>query len=168
MPFVGTPASLGPGLRTVSGAQWSRVGFLPARAMTSMPTAPSPRKVTKADLAFALARGTPIARWARANDVEPRVAYRWAADFKVKKRVEHYHRQILMEAVGVFAANATWAADRVATLAENAKSESVKLAALRAIQSDMITASRHSGLEGRLREIEEKLRGKPGNSDCAS
>jgi hypothetical protein len=168
MPFVGTPASLGPGLRTVSGAQWSSAGFVPARTTNSMPTAASPKKVTKADLAFALARGTPIARWALKNDVDLRIAYRWAADPKVKKRVEDYHRQILTEAVGVFAANATWAADQVATLAENAKGESVKLAALRSIQSDMITASRHAGLEGRLREIEEKLRGKPGNPDRAS
>jgi hypothetical protein len=140
---------------------------MPAQAMTSMPNAPISTKTRKADLAYALARGTPIARWASQTEVEPRLAYRWAADPKVKKRVENYQRQILSETVGVFAANATWAADQVATLAENAKSESVKLAALRAIQSDMIIASRHSGLEGRVRDIEEKLSGKPGNPDCA-
>ena len=44
----------------------------------------------------------------------------------------------------------TWAADGIAKLAENAESESVKLAALRAILSDMMAVSEFAGLEDRM------------------
>ena len=50
-----------------------------------------------------------------------------------------------------------WAADGIAKLAENAASESVRLAALRAILSDMMAVSEFAGLEDRMTQIEEQL-----------
>jgi hypothetical protein len=51
----------------------------------------------------------------------------------------------------------TWASNAIAEIAEHAKSGSVRVAALRSILADMISASEFSGLEQRISEIEEHI-----------
>ena len=87
-----------------------------------------------------------------------RTAYRWASDPKVRAAVETYRRRILDRAVGRMSLRAVWAIDQIAKLAEKARSESVRLAALRSILSDMMTVSEFAGLEDRMTKIEEQDR----------
>ncbi len=65
------------------------------------------------------------------NDVPRRTAYRWAGEPAVRAAVESYRRRVIDRAVGRMASRATWAADMIAKLAKSAKSESVRLSALR-------------------------------------
>ena len=51
-----------------------------------------------------------------------------------------------------------WATERIAHLAENARSESVRLAALRSILSDIMAVSDFAGLEERIAKLEEQDR----------
>ncbi len=51
-----------------------------------------------------------------------------------------------------------WATRLIATLAESAKSESVRLAALRSILADMMAVSDFAGLEERIAKLEEQDR----------
>ncbi len=56
-------------------------------------------------------------------------------------------RRALDRAIGRMARRATWAAGQIAKLGRDARSESVRLAALRAALSDMITVTKFAGLE---------------------
>lgn len=112
----------------------------------------------KTQLALALAQGRSVNKWAGANNVAKRTAYRWAAEPKVRRAVESIRRRALDRAVGLMASRATWAAQQIYELGKSAGSESVKLSALRAILSDMMTVSQFSTLEGRVAEVEDHLR----------
>ena len=94
-----------------------------------------------------------------------RTAYSWAKQAKIKADVEDYRRRMVDEAINLLASHATLAAGGIVELAKNAESESVKLRALRAILSDMIAASRYSGLKHRVNEVEEQLCARTGSSD---
>ena len=74
------PASLGPGLRTVSGAKRSLGGKSSPSAVCPM-TGESTNS-QKMLLAVAIAEGTSVATWASTNGVPERTAYRWAAENK--------------------------------------------------------------------------------------
>jgi hypothetical protein len=111
-----------------------------------------------AQLALAVAQGHSIVSWARQNNVPERTAYRWAADINLRRDVQTIRRRYLDQAVGRMAEQATWAADQIVDLGKNAESESVKLRALRAILSDMMTVSQFATLEERMAEVEEHLR----------
>jgi hypothetical protein len=111
----------------------------------------------KTELALAIASGKSVAMWARGHDVPKRTAYRWARDPKIRTAVEACRRRALDRAVGRMGRQVTWAADGIAKLAKSAESESVKLAALRAIFSSMMAVSKFGGLEDRINEIEEQL-----------
>jgi hypothetical protein len=126
-----------------------------------------PRLSKKSKLAIAIAQGTSVASWARQNDVPKRTAYRWAADPKVRTAAEACRRRTIDRAVGRMTRRATWAADGIATLAKEAESESVRLSALRAILSEMMSVSHFSGLEGRMAQIEDQLRERTGDADSA-
>jgi len=58
----------------------------------------------------------------------------------------------------------TSAADGIAKLSKDAVSESVKLAALRAIFSNMMAVSEFASMEQRMTHIEEQLRDGNGNT----
>jgi hypothetical protein len=115
------------------------------------------RKGTKSQLAFALAKGITVAKWARTHDVPKRTAYRWSKDPIVRRQVEACRRRAIDRAVGMMTDSFTWVVGRIKMLGEEAESESVQLKALRSILSDMISVSKFSGLEGRMNEIEEEL-----------
>jgi hypothetical protein len=52
----------------------------------------------------------------------------------------------------------------IAKLGKNAVKESVKLAALRAVFSDMMAVSKFAGLEDRVTELEEQFGDRTGNT----
>jgi hypothetical protein len=118
----------------------------------------------KAQLAIAIGQGTSITAWARKNHVPRRTANRWASEPKVRAAVESCRRRALDRAIGRLAKGVTWAADGIAKLAKDAVSESVRLAALRAIFSSMTAVSEFAGLEERMTQIEEQLRDGTGNT----
>jgi hypothetical protein len=79
LPFEGVPASLGPGLRTVSGAARSLGAKLSPSATYPMTgeSANSQKKL----LAAAIAKRTSVAKWATTNEVPERTAYRSGVQF---------------------------------------------------------------------------------------
>jgi len=89
---------------------------------------------------------------------------RWASEPKVRATVESCRRRALDRVVGVMARRATWATGQIAKLGKNAESESVKLAALRAVFSDMIAATKFGVLEDRLTELEEQFGDRTGHA----
>jgi hypothetical protein len=109
-------------------------------------------------LAFALAEGKSCAEWAGASGVPERTAQRWANEPGVRAQVESLRRANLDQSVGRMSARIVWATDRIVELAQHARSESVRLAALRSIQSDMIAALDFAGLEIRIAKLEEQDR----------
>jgi hypothetical protein len=108
-------------------------------------------------LALAIAQGISIAVWAKHNNVPERTAYRWAREPKVRAKVASYRRHVVDEALGLMSSHVTKAASGIAALAENAVSESVKLAALRAVFSNMMAVAEFSSLDERMTLIEERL-----------
>ena len=105
------PASLGPGLRTVSGAKRRRGGLLPSRAdqchLLKNSAKSSKNRARRRDRRRAIA----VAEWASKNNVPKRTAQRWASEPKVRAEVEAYRRRALDRAVGLMSKRATWAAD---------------------------------------------------------
>jgi hypothetical protein len=85
------PASLGPGLRTVSGAVRSLGAKLPPSAIRPM-TGKSTNS-QKMLLAAAITDGTAVATWASSNGVQERTAYRWAAEPEVRSETESIRRR---------------------------------------------------------------------------
>ena len=116
-------------------------------------TTPRPKRL----LALAIARGISIAVWAKNNNVPERTVYRWAREPKVRARVASYRRHVVDEALGLISSHVTKAASGIAALAENAVSESVRLAALRAVFSNMMAVAEFSSLDERMTLIEERL-----------
>jgi hypothetical protein len=110
----------------------------------------------KHTLAAAVAEGKSAARWASANGVAERTAQRWAAEPEVRALVESHRRGILDLAVGRMSRRVAWATEQIARLARHARSESVRLAALRSIMTDMMAVSEFSGLEERIARLEEQ------------
>ncbi len=125
------------------------------------------RQSRKIDLALALAQGHSVIAWSRTNQVAKQTAYRWATDPKVRRTVETIRRRALDRAIGKMTSRATWAAEQICELGKSANSESVKLSALRAILSDMMTVSQFASLEDRVTEVEEQIREREqaGNAD---
>ncbi len=159
-PLEGVPASLGPGLRTASGAK-RNLGENPPRAVCAM-TGDSTNS-QKMLLAVSIAEGTPVEKWASTNDVPERTAYHWAAQPDVRAEVESIRRRALDEAIGRLAKRVNSAVEGIVELGEHAASESVRLSALRAVMSDYIKVSNFAGLEGRINVLEEESRGRTGN-----
>ena len=132
-------------------------------SITSM-SAMSGERPSSPKTELAIANGTSVAGWARGNSVPERTAYRWSRELKVRAAVESCRRRAVDRAVGRMAKRITWATDGIAKLAKSADSESVKLAALRAILSDMMAVSKFAGLEHRVTKLEEQLNDQTGNT----
>ncbi len=111
----------------------------------------------KTQLAFAIAKGVPIADWAEENGVARSTAFRWAKEPEVRKIVNACRRESLDVAIGRLAGRAGKAADGITGLAESAVSESVRLRAYRSILSDQITVAKFSDLEDRVQQMEEMV-----------
>ena len=98
-----------------------------------------------------------VSKWASENQVPHRTAYRWANDPKVRAKVDRCRRRALDRAIGQMASNVNSAAEGINSLATNAVSESVKLAALRTIFSNMMAVSEFADLQDRMTQLEEQL-----------
>jgi hypothetical protein len=120
------------------------------------------RESNKIQLAVALAQGSSISAWARANNVAKETARRWAREPEVRAEIEALRRDAIDRAVSVFARRAGWAANGICKLASRAESESVKFRALRAVLGDMMAVSKFSGLDERMSELEEFVRKQQG------
>ncbi len=151
------PASLGPGLRTVSGATRT----LGTTRLPSLISAMSGEctKSSKLRLATAMAEGMSVGGWAAKNGVPDSTAYFWAAQPDVRADVETIRRRALDQAISRMASCATWAVEGIVKLGDDAESESVKLSALRAMLSQFISISNYAGLEGRVAELERRFHG---------
>jgi hypothetical protein len=168
-PLEGNPASLRPGLRTASRATRNPVRQshrVPICAMSDHATGDELRGA-RLDLAVAVAHGRAIKSWADAHNTPLQTAHEWANQPDFKRAVSRFRRRSADLAAGRLASYATKAAQVMTDLAVSAASESVKLAACRAILSDMMTVSEYTDLELRMTDIEEQLRERTGNEDQA-
>ena len=120
------------------------------------------RESNKLQLAAALAQGSSISAWARANNVAKETARRWAREPEVRAEIEAFRRRAVDRAVDVFARRAGWAAVGICKLAGGAESETVRLRAFRAVLSDMMAVSKFSGLDERMSELEEFVKKQQG------
>jgi hypothetical protein len=111
----------------------------------------------KANLALAMAAGTAVPDWARANDVPSRTAYTWSRSPEVLDQVKLIRSQVLDRTAGRLSDNATAAADKIAKLAQEAASESVQLQAARAVLAELMTVSNYLAIERRLDELERRV-----------
>jgi hypothetical protein len=111
----------------------------------------------KTRLAIATATGASVAAWARANGVPFETARAWTSEPEVRAAVESFRRRTLDRAVGRMAKRAIWAADEIAKLSRTTDSPWLKLAALRAILSELIKVTEFAVLEARLADIEARL-----------
>jgi hypothetical protein len=112
----------------------------------------------KAQLALALAAGSTAIGWARENDVPESTVYRWATSDEVEEAVNGIRREVWQQTIARLSQNATAAADQIAKLAQEAASESVRLAASRAVLADLMAVTDYAALERRLAKIERRLR----------
>ena len=112
----------------------------------------------KSGLALAMAAGEPVAAWARENQVPVRTARTWSNSPEVRKLVRRIRRRVIDRAVGRLSKNATAAADEIVRLAKKAASEAVRLNAARAVLAELMAVSNYATLEGRLAEVERRIR----------
>jgi len=116
-------------------------------------------------LVLAIAHGQSINAWALENEVPKTTAYRWANEPDFRRQVEDCRRRCLDRALGAMADRSMRAVRRIIKLGDSAESESVQLRAQRAILLDQITVAKHTNLEYRMSQIEEKLRARTGNAN---
>ncbi len=147
-------ASLSPRLRTASGAKGRRGGPCHRAMMSTM--SKEKRTSLQTELAAPLAAGQTCAEWASAHGVSERTAQRWANEPETRAEVESIRRGSLDQVIGQMSHRVAWATALIATLAENAKSESVRLAALRSFLTDLMAVSDFAGLEQRIGKLEEQ------------
>jgi hypothetical protein len=111
------------------------------------------RRQKKTALALAIAQGQSVALWASVNHVPRSTAYRWTGQPEVRATAESRRRRARECALRRMATRVYRASYQVATLAECAESESVRLRALRSIVS---RASAMSIPSIRLRRIAKR------------
>ena len=111
----------------------------------------------KSSLALAMAVGDTVADWASEKHVALRTAQAWSASREVRKEVRRIRRRVLDAAIGRLSKNATAAADRIAQLVKDAKSEAVQFSAARAVLADLMAVSNYAALERRLAAVERRM-----------
>jgi hypothetical protein len=119
------------------------------------------RDSMKAQLALAVARGIPIAKWARKSGVPAPTAFRWAREPEVRTAIEEYRGRMIDEAVGRMTTRCSKAADIHYETARYGDSMSLRFRAARAIFSDMMTVSKYSRAEAAVAEVEPMLETQP-------
>src|SRR4051794_909052 len=120
---------------------------------------PKERRGSKAheDLALAVARGIPLARWAKENGVAERTCRDWAAKPEFKAMVEIYRRRIVDRLVGQIVDGSTKAVRRLNRLMDD-PSPTVRLSAARAILDRVIPVVEYADIERRIAKLEETAR----------
>ncbi|MFI5455396.1 MAG: hypothetical protein ACHRXM_08080 [Isosphaerales bacterium] len=107
--------------------------------------------------AVAMADGQRVSVWARKNGVPRRACYHWRKTKEYKSTVEEVRRRTVDRALGHFARSLTKAADRIALLATEADSESVRLQAARAVLKEFMAVRERVDLEEQMVDIERRL-----------
>lgn len=108
-------------------------------------------------VALAIAQGQSTAAIAKKHGLSTRAIQQWMKRPAFAAKVESLRSQMLDEAVGIMAAGATTAAAQLQRLASKGKSESIRLAASRALLADLMAAEDHAKLARELREIKARL-----------
>jgi hypothetical protein len=116
-------------------------------------------QIQKANLALAMAGGSTVKAWADANGVADRTARTWSKSPEVLEQVEAIRREVLDRTIGRLSDNAAAAADEIARLFREASSEAVRLQAARAVLAELMVVSSYAALEGRMAEVERRVKG---------
>jgi hypothetical protein len=96
-------------------------------------------------LALALAGGDSVVRWAKANEMDVRAAYRLAARPEVRARAAELRGEMIDQAVGLLSKAATTAAATIWTIASDpAEPAMVRLNAARAVLANLIAVQTHA------------------------
>jgi hypothetical protein len=111
----------------------------------------------KAALALALAGGSTVKAWALDSNVPERTAYSWGRSPEVRKWVRRIRRRAIDRAVGRLSRAAAKAARQIASLADSAQSEAVKLQAARAVLADLMSVTDYADHEDRIAELERRV-----------
>jgi hypothetical protein len=107
----------------------------------------------KSRLAIALAGGIRVDDWACENSVPPSTAYRWAALPEVKAEIRECRRSVHCDSIDLMTRHSTQAAKGIADLA---KSESVKLAAMRSMLLDVFEVTDCTDIQDRITALLER------------
>jgi len=107
--------------------------------------------------AMAMALGQKVSVWAKQNGVPIRTCYNWRKTKECKASVQDVRRRALDRAAGHLVGKVTKAVDQIALLAKEAKSESVRLEAARAVLRESIKVREHYDLEKMMTDIERRL-----------
>ena len=159
-PLAGPPAVPSPRTRTWrTGNRISRRDQRPDVADACRPAPmPGPRPESeKTSLALAMARGEPIAAWARENGVGKRTAYAWAQDPKVKAAVESYRRWRRSPGDRPEWRRLSWASDGWRSSPRKPSPRRSGFAALRSILSDMVGALQWAEIRAEVDELKQEL-----------
>jgi transposase len=108
-------------------------------------------------LALAVAQGYSMRQAAKAADVAPTTARRWASEPSFKLRVEAIRSEVITRAVGKLARLASKAANTLGELLDKSHCGELRLKAARAILQDLLAVREHAELNERLGSIEEKM-----------
>jgi hypothetical protein len=120
-----------------------------------MPNGPRNR-LQRENLALAIATGQSVAAWAEENKVPKRTCYEWRSHREFQEQVHGFRRDFVDRAVGELAGHLTEAVAEIPRLATQAKSESVRLQAARAVLSDLLEAMTNLELQDRLTALEQR------------
>jgi hypothetical protein len=109
-------------------------------------------------LAAAIAGGESVSAWAarQTPPIPRRTAYRWSRLPEVRRAVESIRRRCLDRAAGTLSRHATAAAAELARLSRKAEAEAVRLAACRAVLTELREVADYAALEERLATLERR------------
>jgi hypothetical protein len=134
-----------------------------AMAHTGTPGGPSPRPHRRPrwneDAIALLASGAKVTAVNRSTGVPRRTLTRWLADPEFQRRLQQYRAELYDAPVGILGAYAAQAAATLGALAVGALSESVKLAAARAVLEVGRSLREATEFEQRLAALEGRLNG---------
>ena len=115
------------------------------------------------ELALDVANGGSIPAWAVKHKISERTVYSWTAKPEFRAMVAMHRRRITDAVVGLLARCAKKSVVQIATLADSASAEPVRLAAARAILTELVNISGFADLEARIAQLES--RGNDAKSD---
>lgn len=107
-------------------------------------------------LAFAVAAGRSVSGWCGEHEIPKRTAYDWTKRPEFKAMVTAHRRRLMDAGLGKLTRHIGKAVEVIADLAAKAESESVRLAAARAILSELVAISNFADMEARIAELENR------------
>jgi hypothetical protein len=122
------------------------------------------RQNHKTQLARAVANGQSVAEWSRQSGVAERTAYRWAKEAKFKSAVNSHRRKAIDQSLGRLTDKLASATDAIVNLSQTAQSESVRLAAIKAMVASVVAISNCTSLGDRITALEEQARARTGSA----